>query len=321
MNTHQEHYDASSAHRGGGRGAPPVTPAGGPPDSSPLSSYEMTAEEFRLFRDMIHEKAGIALGDGKRQLLVARLSRRLRALGLGNFSQYYAGLKSDPQGDEMRRMLNAITTNKTDFFREKHHFEYLRDHVLPEARARVSKGAPRRLRIWSAACSTGEEPYTIAMTVLDALGPSSGWDVKILASDIDTNVLATAEEGVYAEERIASLPEAVKRAHFLRGKGKSEGYVRVRPELQRMVSFRRINFIEAPWPIKTQFDVIFCRNVIIYFNRETQRVLFERMAEKMAPHAYLFVGHSENLFWLRNLFTPVQPTVYVPHGSEKEPNP
>lgn len=279
-------------------------------------SFDISEAEFETLRKLIHTHAGIALGDGKKQLLVARLSRRLRALGLTSFTQYHGLLTSnDPSGDEMRRMLNCVTTNQTDFFREKHHFELLKDRVLSEAKARAQKGGPRKLRVWSAGCSTGEEPYTIAITLAEAFGLSSGWDLKILASDIDTQVLATAEQGIYPEHRIQNLPEAVKRAHFLRGKGESEGLVRVRPELQKLITFRRINFIESPWPIQTTFDVIFCRNVIIYFDRETQRRLFHRMREKIASHGYLFVGHSENLYWLRDIFEPVQSTVYIPNST------
>lgn len=293
--------------------------ANGPESCDPISGYDMTDAEFGALRDLIYKVAGISLGDNKKQLLVARLGRRLRMLGLATFAHYHQRLVAeDPGGDEMREMLNCVTTNKTDFFRENHHFEYLRDHVLREAKERAARGGPRRLRIWSAGCSTGEEPYSIAMTLLDALGGTGGWDIKILASDLDTQVLATAEKGIYAQERVASLPESIKHAHFLRGKGDSDGLVRVRPELQKLISFRRINFVETPWPIRTHFDLIFCRNVIIYFDRDTQRRLFERMREKVAPHGYLFVGHSENLFWLKDLFEPVHPTIYVPHGAVRE---
>lgn len=286
-----------------------------PDPGIPAGAYDISEGEFEALRKLIHEHAGIALGSGKKQLLVARLSRRLRSLGLSSFAQYHALLVDhDPGGEEMRRMLNCVTTNQTDFFREKHHFEFLRERVFVEARERAQRGGPRKLRIWSAGCSTGEEPYTIAMTVADFFGLNSGWDIKILASDIDTQVLDTAERGIYQDHRIANLPEAVKRAHFLRGKAESSGLVRVRPELQRLVTFRRINFMESPWPIQTSFDIIFCRNVIIYFDRETQRRLFTRMREKIAAHGYLFVGHSENLYWLRDLFEPVQSTVYIPNS-------
>jgi chemotaxis protein methyltransferase CheR len=281
-----------------------------------VQGYSITDHELHLFQDLVRREAGISLADSKRQLLVARLSRRLRALGLQTFTEYHAYLmKAENGGDERLRMLDCITTNKTDFFREKHHFDYLRDTVLPQIARRSSHGGLKRLRIWSAACSTGEEPYSIAITLQDAIGHGGGWDIRILASDLDTTVLATAEKGVYANERIQGLPDSVKHAHFLRGKGPSEGFVRVRPELQRMITFRRINLIEPTWPIRTQFDVIFCRNVVIYFNRDTQKTLFTRMAKQIHPEGYLFVGHSENLFWMREVFEVVQPTIYAPASS------
>lgn len=278
-----------------------------------LQGYSITDEELHLFQDLVRREAGISLADSKRQLLVARLSRRLRALGLHTFTEYHAYLmKPETGGDERLRMLDCITTNKTDFFREKHHFDYLRDTVLPQIARRSTHGGLKRLRIWSAACSTGEEPYSIAITLRSVLGNAAGWDIRILASDLDTTVLATAEKGIYAAERIQALPDAVKHAHFLRGKGPSEGFVRVRPELQQMITFRRINLIEPSWPIRSQFDVIFCRNVVIYFNRETQKTLFTRMSHQIRPEGVLFVGHSENLFWMRDVFEVLQPTIYTP---------
>lgn len=278
-----------------------------------ISGYSITNEELHLFQELVHREAGIHLADSKRQLLVARLSRRLRALGLRTFTEYHKYLMtSDASGEEHRHMLDCITTNKTDFFREKHHFDFLRDTVLPHV-AQRTRGGVKRLRIWSAACSTGEEPYSIAITLLDAIGSAlPSWDIRILASDIDTTVLATAEKGIYGVDRVAGLSDATKHAHFLRGKGPSEGLVRVRPDLSRLITFRRINLIEPTWPIRSEFDVIFCRNVVIYFNRDTQKTLFSRMAKLISPGGYLFVGHSENLFWMRDVFDVVQPTVYSP---------
>ncbi len=284
-----------------------------------VQGYSITNDELHLFQDLVRREAGISLADSKRQLLVARLSRRLRALGLRTFTEYHAYLMHPEHGGEERlRMLDCITTNKTDFFREKHHFDYLRDTVLPQIARRASHGGLKRLRIWSAACSTGEEPYSIAITLQDAIGKAGGWDVRILASDLDTTVLATAERGIYATERVQGLPEAMKHAHFLRGKGSSDGFVRVRPELQKMITFRRINLIEPTWPIRSEFDVIFCRNVVIYFNRDTQKTLFSRMARQIHPEGYLFVGHSENLFWMRDVFEVVQPTIYSPAAPRGE---
>lgn len=267
--------------------------------------------EFELFRELILRHTGIFLKEHKRALLASRLTRRLAHLGLPSLHDYYSYLaEQDPTGEELRRMINCITTNKTSFFRENHHFEFLRDHLIPEARARAADGAPRRLRFWSAACSTGEEPYSIAITVLDALGAHSGWDLKILASDIDTEVLERAESGVYALEDLREIPENIRQRSFLRGTGEYAGLAQVRPELRRMVTFRRINFVEPAWPVETRFDGIFCRNVIIYFDRQTQRRILERLLAYLTPDGCLFVGHSENLYWMTDLVRPVRHTIY-----------
>ena len=262
-------------------------------------------EEFEAFRELIHDVAGIALGDQKRALLCSRLSKRLRHFEFSSFQQYYDHLcHDDPSGDERRRMINCITTNKTNFFREPHHFEFLRDSVL----ANLSRpGAPRKLRIWSAGCSTGEEPYSIAVTLAEHLSPLAGWDIKILASDIDTDVLAHAEAGVYTRDKSDDIPDSLQRKWFERAGASS---VRVRRPLRDLIAFRQINLIEESWPIRTTFDVIFCRNVTIYFDRPTQERLYERLAKHLTPGGYLIAGHSENLHWLDHLFAPVGNTVY-----------
>jgi len=190
----------------------------------PLGLFTISDREFASFRALILQEAGISLGDSKRHLICARLGRRLRRLGLQTFSQYYAYLMScDPGREERLQMVNCITTNKTDFFRENHHFEFLRDRVFPELRERALAGKPRRLRIWSAGCSSGEEPYSIAIAVREFFSALPGWDVKILASDIDTEMLRTAEQGIYAAERLAGVPEELRRRHFLRGRGEWAG--------------------------------------------------------------------------------------------------
>ena len=269
----------------------------------------LTKSEFCRFRELILAEAGINLNDSKRVLVQSRLARRLRELRLPSYGDYLHYLAQQPtESPERREMINCITTNKTDFFRENHHFEFLRDQVIPEARARAQDGAPKKLRIWSAACSTGEEPYSIAVTIRETLGVEHNWDVKILASDIDTNVLATAEAGIYDAERFGQIPETLLRRHFVRQQ--SDGALQANDTLKDMVRFRRINFVDAAWPIHTTFDVIFCRNVIIYFNRATQQRLFERLAQYLKPTGYLLVGHSENLHWMNALLVPVRPTVY-----------
>src|SRR5581483_5988820 len=198
----------------------------------------------------------------------------------------------------------------TDFFREPAHFIFLKDTVFPQLLERAQRGGARRLRIWSAGCSTGEEPYSIAMTLREHFGPPPGWDVKILASDIDTEVLHKAEQGVYAVDHMHDVPGLLRQKYFLRGTGANAGRVRVRPELQELIKFRRINLIEEPWPIHTRFDLIFCRNVIIYFDRPTQQRLFERLAEYLHDDGYLLLGHSENLHWLNDLFVSQGNTIH-----------
>jgi chemotaxis protein methyltransferase CheR len=279
----------------------------------PYSSglFTISDQEFRAFRELIFQEAGISLSDAKRALVCSRLSKRLRHFGFKTFSQYYEYLmSSDPDGEERLQMINCITTNKTDFFREAHHFDFLRQFFFPQVRERGLWGLPKRLRIWSAGCSSGEEPYSIGITAREFFASLPGWDVKILASDIDTEMLRTAEQGIYHAERLASVPAELMRRHFLRGRGEWKGYYRVRSELRELVTFRRINFAEESWPIHTRFDLIFCRNVIIYFNRETQRRLFERLAKYLHPYGCLMVGHSESLQWLSDMFVPMSGTIY-----------
>jgi chemotaxis protein methyltransferase CheR len=281
-----------------------------PADGNSGGLFTITTHEFSAFRELIHREAGISLSEAKEQLVCSRLGKRLRHLKLESFSQYYDYLMNhDPVGEERLQMINCITTNKTDFFRENHHFDFLRDQVIPEIRERALRGRPKRLRIWSAASSTGEEPYSIAMTVREAFGGTAGWDVKILASDIDTAVLHAAEQGVYKQEKLADIPEDLLRRYFLRGKGEWEGYFKVKRELREMITFRRVNLIE-PWPFKTRFDAIFCRNVVIYFGRPTQQRLFEQLARVLSAEGYLFVGHSENLYWLSDLLVSLPGTIY-----------
>jgi chemotaxis protein methyltransferase CheR len=301
-----------------------ATPGSSAGDQLTFSAYDttLTDPEFRAFRKLIYEETGISLGEHKRQLLRSRLAKRLRHFGFASYGEYYDYLmQQDPDRAECRKMINCITTNKTDFFRESHHFDYLRDKVFPQLRERAARGGPCRLRIWSAACSTGEEPYSLAMTVREQFGPPPGWDVQILASDIDTDVLTKAEAGVYTEDRLQGISQEFKRKYFLRGTGSNAGLVAVRPEVRDLITFRHINLVDHSWPVETGFDVIFCRNVIIYFNRDTQRRLFERMSRSLAPNGYLFLGHSENLHWLTDLFVPLGNTVYRLHDGARVTGP
>jgi chemotaxis protein methyltransferase CheR len=281
------------------------------------SLLEISNEEFLAFRDLIYRESGINLSEAKRALICSRLSKRLRHLGLGSYSEYLDYLQShDASGSERQQMINCITTNKTEFFRESHHFDFLRDKLFPIWQERARTSGKRQLRIWSAACSTGEEPYTIAMTLADHFENLAAWDAKILATDIDTDVLARAQAGIYSLDRMDGIEEEVTRRNFLRGTGGNAGKFRIRPQVQRLVSFRQINFVDDVWPIRTKFDAIFCRNALIYFNRETQQKIVNRLIDHLAPGGHLFLGHSENADWLTERLTVLGQTVYRPRGAD-----
>jgi chemotaxis protein methyltransferase CheR len=262
----------------------------------------LTDREFGLFRAMVAEQTGMALGPHRRVLLQVRLGGRLRALRLGTFSEYYRLLtERDPLGEEMIRLINAITTNRTEFLRERHHFDYLSQTWVPTLRARIAETGDRSVRIWSAGCSSGEEPYTIAMTLRDVVPALSDLDISILASDIDTDVLTRAAEGIYSLEAIGRLPKRDVPRHFLRGIGAQSGFVQVRPEIRAMLTVRRINLLEYPWPIRTRFDVVFCRNVLIYFGRATQVRVLDRLVDSLKDDGLLILGHAESIHGIGRL--------------------
>ncbi|MGH7266333.1 MAG: CheR family methyltransferase [Candidatus Rokuibacteriota bacterium] len=282
-----------------------------PTPSAVPGQLRITEAEFQRFRALVSRQTGIALGDTKRQLVCSRLGRRLRHYGYATFSEYYEHLMArDPDGEELGRMINAITTNKTDFFREPHHFAFLRTEALPRLAARAVGRDGRRLRIWSAGCSSGEEAYSIALTVLEGLPSPWSWDARILASDIDTEMLTRGAEGVYAEDRIAPVSAALVERYFARGRAEHRGYVRVRRSVRELVTFRRINLRDESWPIRTVFDGIFCRNVIIYFDRALQQVLVARLIAALKPGGYLFLGHSESLLGMQLGLEHLGHTIY-----------
>jgi chemotaxis protein methyltransferase CheR len=256
---------------------------------------------FQALRDLLHQHSGIALAPSKLTMVQSRLAKRLRKLGLTSYEDYLELLK-DPAADEWTEFINALTTNLTSFFREGHHFTRLVDLVRP------SFERTRNIRVWSAGCSTGEEPYTLAMTLMKAFGPKAS--IQIIATDLDTAVLETAAKGVYPLERIESLPIAWKQFGFLKGKGPNEGTVRVRPELQALVSFQQMNLRDAAWPIEGPLQAIFCRNVMIYFDRPTQRNLLARYHRLLEPDGLLFVGHSESLLDNTIGFQSLGQTIY-----------
>ena len=268
--------------------------------------FPFAEQDFNALRVLVRQHTGISLSDSKRELVYGRLSRRLRALGLNSFREYREVLTSDPDGRELVEFCNAITTNLTSFFREPHHFDYLRDHVLPP----LSTGtAGRRMRIWSAGCSTGEEPYSIAMTVCEAVPDRNRRDIRILATDLDSDVLSRGREGVYAEERLKGMnPRRVGGFFHERREPEGRKYA-VSPELVKLITFNPLNLMHE-LPMRGPLDVIFCRNVVIYFDKDTQRTLFERMARLQRPGATLFLGHSESLFKVSDAYTLVGRTIY-----------
>ena len=269
----------------------------------------LTDKEFELFKHLIYQQVGIKLDEPKKTLLVSRLGKRLRDLHLSSYQAYYDCVSGNGGEEELIKLLDLVSTNKTEFYREPVHFDFLRDQVLPEVQS------SRTLRIWSSASSSGEEPYTIAMTLSDAIPDINRWDIKILASDISTRVLAKASSGIYEEERVSQLPNDLVKRHFLRGKGPQAGKLQVRPQVARLVAFRRINLMDPTFPIRSQLDVIFCRNVMIYFDRPTQTKLMEKFFRYLRPGGYLFIGHSESLQWIDHQFTYLRPTIYQkPHG-------
>jgi len=280
------------------------------------SGITMTDAEFALLSSLMYEHSGIQLKESKRELLKGRLAKRLRRYGYESFAQYYDHLKNqDPRGTELQEMINAVTTHKTSFFRESHHFEYLRDRLLVPARRAAAQGQRAPIRIWSAGCSSGEEPYSIAITIVANLERINTWDVKILGSDIDTDVLEKARTAIYPRESVSDLPLDLLRQNFLSGRGEQAGFVQLKPEIRSLVKFGRVNLLEEPWPFRGKFDVIFCRNVMIYFDRDVQRYVLERFAKYMKPGGLFFAGHSENLFWLGESFQPIGGTVYQVGGA------
>lgn len=276
-------------------------------DGAHLRKNQLTDSLFQKFSALVYQKAGIYLKPEKKELLNARLGKRLRALRMESFSDYYQYVVGDSSGDELVQMLDVVSTNFTSFFRENAHFEFLVAKALPELTAHG--GGKKELVIWSAASSSGEEPYTIALVAEDFFESRPGWSYRIMATDISTRVLAHAQRGVYSQERITKVPKQYLKKYFQKGVGEAEGHVRVKDFLRRRIKFERFNLMhELPW--NGSLDVIFCRNVMIYFNRETQQELVKKFYQALAPGGYLFIGHSESISSLKHDFAQVASTVY-----------
>lgn len=268
--------------------------------------FAFNDDDFLRVKKTVYDYAGINLSEGKRHLVYNRLAKRIRYHGLSNFKQYLDYVDAHKE-EEFTHLVNAITTNLTFFFRENHHFEQLANRIIPEAKQRHA--TDKRIRIWSSACSTGEEPYSIAMTVQEAMGSFSGWDLKILATDLDTNVLEHARQGIYKSDKLEGVSPEREKKWFVQGKGSNEGHVRVKDELKDLITFNQLNLVQD-WPIKGPFDVIFCRNVVIYFDKPTQKKLFQRFHDLLVPGGYLILGHSESLHNLNDDFELIGQTIY-----------
>jgi len=259
--------------------------------------------EFEAIRRLAYEKFGLDLRKGKEELVAARLGKRMREGGFRSFEEYYRHVVQDQSGAALIGMIDALATNHTSFLREAAHFEFLRERVLPGLRERA------RVELWSAACSTGEEPYTLAFSLCEAWGLEAFRRVRILATDISTKVLAAAQKAVYPAERFQAFPPTWLRQFLLRGDGRWKGWYRVKPELRSQVEFARLNLVE-PFAHSRPFAAIFCRNVMIYFDKATQEVLVNRLAESLEPGGHLFIGHAESLSGVRHGLTYIQPAVY-----------
>lgn len=269
----------------------------------------ISARDYARLCDLIYTEAGIHLGTEKKTMLEVRIKRRLKALNLESYGQYCESLfgRERPK-DEILHLIDVVTTNKTDFFREPRHFDFLTARALPDLTARSRTGRP--LLVWSAGCSTGEEPYTLAMVMNEYAESHSGFRFRILATDISTTVLAKADRGVYAKDVLSPVPAALQRKYFLRSRDRGSELVRVAPELRRTVEFRRLNFMDTDYGVLERADAIFCRNVIIYFDRPTQERILGKLAAHLAPGGYMFVGHAETLHDMDLPLKPVAPALY-----------
>ncbi len=276
-------------------------------DAARASDFSFSDREFQLISDRIKKLCGIHLPESKRMLVYSRLSRRLRALGLSTFGDYVALLDGQEADKELPFAINALTTNLTRFYREPHHFDHLRSMVIPNLF--TSANRTKRIRFWSAGCSSGEEPYSIAMTVLDAVPSLSSFDFRVLATDIDTDMITRSQKAVYDARELDSIPEPMRSRDTITMPDDRNRFS-LSPEVKELVSFKQLNLIEG-WPMAGPFDVIFCRNVMIYFEPDVQKMIVDRMANLLAPGGFLYIGHSENMTRITDSVELVGATVYA----------
>ena len=273
-----------------------------------LAAPPISEKEFDHIRSLAMAHAGIAIADYKRSMVYRRVSKRLRALGMATVGQYCSFLNSDAGPGEIQSLVNALTTNKTEFFRERHHFDHLTSTALPALLHRLERNGSHRLRLWSAGCSSGQEPYSLAMTLIGSVQNLQRWDARILATDIDTDILAKAHGGLFSADEIEMIPEALRRKFLVKCSGERTQF-RIHETARSLISFLPLNLHES-WPMRGPFDIIFCRNVVIYFDKPTQCRLFDRFADILEPDGYLYVGHSESLYKVSERFRSIGQSVY-----------
>lgn len=266
--------------------------------------FHYSADDFNRVKRLVYDFAGIDLNDSKKNLVYNRLAKRIRFLQQQSFQEYLDYVEAQGES-EFVHLINAITTNLTFFFRENHHFEYLANTVIPSLLEKNKTS--KKIRIWSAGCSTGEEPYSIAIVLKESV--PVGWDAQVIATDLDTNVVETGMRGVYKDDRLKGVSEPRKKRWFLKGTGSNQGWIKVKPELQESIQFGQINLMHE-WPLKEPIDVIFCRNVVIYFDKPTQTKLFNRYADLLPSDGHLFIGHSESLYKVCDRFELLGQTIY-----------
>ncbi len=272
--------------------------------------YELRVREFNLFRKLIYGKSGIKLNDSKLELVRSRLAKRLRQLSIPTFKEYYSLLSEQLDGPETLHMLDAITTNQTSFFREPKHFDFLNKTALANLLEEKEQTRDRTFKVWSAGCSTGEEPYSLTITLLEFLENYPGYSLKILATDLSTQVLSLAAKGIYEKKNLPNIQLNTLKKYFFKGEKKWEGFCKVRPELSKFIQFKRFNLMENHFPFSSSFDIIFCRNVMIYFDKKTQETLVNKHCSALKKGGYFFIGHSESLTGTNHHFNYIQPTIY-----------
>jgi chemotaxis protein methyltransferase CheR len=273
--------------------------------------WDLSDDLFAEFRDMIYREAGIALTDGKKQLFVSRMAGRLRELKLASFDEYYRLVRDASATDERGKMLDRICTNETQFFRDPRQFQYLNDELFPRLEAEATARGSRRIRAWSAACSTGEEPYSLAMAMLNRFPPHAGWRIEIVATDLSTKVLNSARAGLWPIDKSADIPEHYRKAYMLRGTGSQLGKMKAGAEIRSVITFSRLNLNDPPYPVDGVFDFIFCRNVLIYFDLESKKRVVERLLDHLAQNGCLFLGYAETTSTISDRLHSVGPNVYA----------